>query len=434
MIQPISRAFHPNAATDQQCSDQQQGDRSKPQWPCSWLAGRPVADPSAIALDEPRADRARLLARGDPAPDEIAHVAGKLGVQIRNRLALADEAAELLHQRLGFGFLLGIRKLTVGPVSGRQDYCRPAAVEQSGAPKPRTSALHRAASSCSRTPAHPRLDRADMLAADHAPAIDNEAFGHAGRTERNLHARIAGRIPCVRTDRRTGREKSATSSRRIANRDGVDRERPSFRRLPEPSPRSTQGTHQLAKKLSSFGLPVGEVGGSQAGLSRRRGASVERRARFARSWSNGPPGRRLHQPPGKPRRTRRGVGAGRCAGCGSCVARLSPVRLKLCGASANATIARGVPGRRQKQSTRRRPRSESRTASTTAATANRRMDRPCRYRIELSVPERLDRRFIGLRRRIGKIARLRLQDDRARSRGWLAARPRSRSSSCPRSA
>src|SRR5690348_9999035 len=34
------------------------------------------------------------------------------------------------------------------------------------------------------------LDRADVLVADDAAAIDDEAFGHARRTERQLHAAV----------------------------------------------------------------------------------------------------------------------------------------------------------------------------------------------------------------------------------------------------
>ena len=38
--------------------------------------------------------------RCDAATDEVAHVTGELGIGIRDRLALADEAAKLFHQRL----------------------------------------------------------------------------------------------------------------------------------------------------------------------------------------------------------------------------------------------------------------------------------------------------------------------------------------------
>ena len=105
---------------NQERADDQQRKRRKPQRPGGRLRGRLVADPAAVALDEPGADRRRLLARGDPAADEVAHVAGELGIGIGDRLALADEAAQLLHQRLRLGFLLGIGKLAVGPISRRQ--------------------------------------------------------------------------------------------------------------------------------------------------------------------------------------------------------------------------------------------------------------------------------------------------------------------------
>src|SRR5206468_3657725 len=112
---PSAASPHADAPADQEYADKQKRERRQPQRPGGRLVGRLVTDPAAVALDKPGADRRRFLAGRDASPHQIAHIASKLGVGIRDRLSLADEAAQLFHQRLGLRLLLGIGQLAVGP-------------------------------------------------------------------------------------------------------------------------------------------------------------------------------------------------------------------------------------------------------------------------------------------------------------------------------
>src|SRR3546814_12167424 len=61
---------------------------------------RIIADPIAIARDEPFADRIGALARRDLAAHLVPHIAGERRIAVGDRLALAHQAAQRLHQRL----------------------------------------------------------------------------------------------------------------------------------------------------------------------------------------------------------------------------------------------------------------------------------------------------------------------------------------------
>ena len=93
--------------------------RRCPKRPRHRLQRRIVADPVPIALDKPRPYLVRLFSGLDPPPDHRAHVAGHFGVAVSNRLPLAHDAAERLHQSSRFVFRLRVGKLFVG-IFGRR--------------------------------------------------------------------------------------------------------------------------------------------------------------------------------------------------------------------------------------------------------------------------------------------------------------------------
>ena len=137
------------AADDPRAGGEQQ-DRRGPQRPGQRLDRRLEADPVAVALDQPGADRRRIVARRDPLADQGAHVAGELGIRIGDRLALANQAAKLLHQaRVAWASWRGSGSWRLAQRRRRQRLNRPSAGvrERSEQREEQQANSHRASSS-----------------------------------------------------------------------------------------------------------------------------------------------------------------------------------------------------------------------------------------------------------------------------------------------
>ena len=247
-------------------------------------------------------------------------------------------------------------------------------------------------------------------------AIDDEALGHARRAERDLHL-LCGSLadPLIR-DRRCGRGK---------------RRRPRAGRGPRSRRSRTPSRLQLAAAPWHFGdarhAPAGEDV-EQARLAGREVARAERRLgrqrpAAARTPASACPsslrcdrrvGRRRQPPDQAATSTTAAARAARSGRRGSCVALPAPFgRAPCAGAAAtDAPSSASAP-----------PSAISAPPSQIRVTNGFHHSRSCQPPdgvgladdgVELAVPEGLDRRFVGLGRRIGEIARLRLQRDRAR--------------------
>src|SRR5947199_403672 len=114
---PIESSLRPSRASASDILSQGSAGVSAPKnaWRAS-VSGKM----SRPALHEPRPNLLGRVAGGDSPTHQIAHVAGELGIGIGDRLSLADEAAQLFHQRLSFGLLTQIRQLAVRPIGWRQ--------------------------------------------------------------------------------------------------------------------------------------------------------------------------------------------------------------------------------------------------------------------------------------------------------------------------
>ena len=191
-----------------------------------------------------------------------------------------------------------------------------------------------------------------------------------------------------------------------------------------------QGTHQLAKMLSRRGCPVARSRELSAGLP---GSAARDRtpAPACRSIFDGTlPCRRRRQPPDQRRDHQSSSASGAKRTARLMRSAPAPFGARPRAGGARATAARAAPARRQiaisappspDQGHERLPPQPQLPAARRIRLAD--------HGVELAVPEGLDRRLVGLGRRVGEIAGLRLQDDLPRPR-LRAARPRSLSSSC----
>src|SRR3954468_331938 len=114
-----------------------------------------------------------------------------------------------------------------------------------------------------------RLDRPDMLVADHTLAIDDEAFGNARGAERNLEATLR-----VATDPRIGvaiaGEEVDEILGPVAYRDSVNEDTPRLQLLKHPH--LCDARHAPAgKDIHQVRLAGSEISRAQAGLRRKRG-------------------------------------------------------------------------------------------------------------------------------------------------------------------
>ena len=210
----------------------QQGKRSEPQRPCRWLVGRLVADPRPVTLDQPCADGARLLARGDSAADQVAHVAGELGIGIGDRLSLADEAAELFHQRLGPGFLPRVGQLAVSPIGRRQVAVGLQRLREKQRQAPEAASPDRF--QFGKDPRNVRgAQGTDILAPDDPVAVDTKVSGTPD-DPKAIWARLLGSAPIRVVGIAVTREECGNRFRTVANRDGVDLD-PLALQLPVPA-------------------------------------------------------------------------------------------------------------------------------------------------------------------------------------------------------
>src|SRR3546814_20352766 len=94
---PSTTLFRPPEGEEQQ--------RPQPQERRRAVERRVIAHPIAVARDAPRLDFAGAFARRDLAAHLVPHVARERRITVGNRLPLPDEAAPLLHPRLGPRFL-----------------------------------------------------------------------------------------------------------------------------------------------------------------------------------------------------------------------------------------------------------------------------------------------------------------------------------------
>ena len=275
--------------------------------------------------------------------------------QTRQRSSSISACALRLLARVG--------KLAVGPMGRRQVRCRASTGAASDERQERVRAASSRLLQLGEDRRHiGRLDRADMLVADDALAIDDEALGHARRAERDLDLAVgslpmrSNGSPWRRGTRRRPRAGRGWRCRRSSRPCASARQHGAS---------AMHGTHQLAKMLTRRGSPVARSADVKAGRSGDSAAEARRPGPAGRRAASGPscrPGwpaarqRADEQPDSSDERQR-------SEARGSCVRPPAARRRR-------ASVPDQARAARQARSARRRARSGSRTASTTSAAAS----------------------------------------------------------------